>query len=95
MIDADLAWLWQSGDVCQSENGIKNAESFYRLLRPYEGLPRVSRPSETAESGYASFALFAFGFGLDMCGSGRGVNGEWRIVDSRPCVIVFSCPMFL
>mmetsp|Transcript_51889 Transcript_51889/g.105644 ORF Transcript_51889/g.105644 Transcript_51889/m.105644 type:complete len:411 (-) Transcript_51889:125-1357(-) len=44
--------FFQSGDVCQSDNGVKNAESFFRLLRPYEGLPRVSRPSKTAESGY-------------------------------------------
>mmetsp|Transcript_73488 Transcript_73488/g.119272 ORF Transcript_73488/g.119272 Transcript_73488/m.119272 type:complete len:434 (+) Transcript_73488:93-1394(+) len=40
------------GTMSISENGVKNAEAFYRLMRPYEGLPRVFQPSLTAESGY-------------------------------------------
>uniref|UniRef100_A0A7S0VGR9 Uncharacterized protein n=1 Tax=Hemiselmis tepida TaxID=464990 RepID=A0A7S0VGR9_9CRYP len=44
--------FFQGGALAQSENGVKNAESFYRLVRPYEGLPRVLRPSLTTESGY-------------------------------------------
>ena len=43
--------FFQGGQVSQSENGVKNAEAFYRLVRPFEGLPRVLRPSLTTESG--------------------------------------------
>lgn len=45
------ASFFQPGALSVSENGVKNAEGFYRLLRPLEGLPRVFYPSETAESG--------------------------------------------
>lgn len=44
--------FFQGGQIAQSENGVKNAEAFFRLVRPYEGLPRVLRPSLTTESGY-------------------------------------------
>jgi len=44
--------FFQPGTDMVSENGIKNAEAFYKLLRPFEGLPRVSRPSATSDSGY-------------------------------------------
>ena len=45
------ASFFQPGTLAVSENGVKNAEGFYRLLRPLEGLPRVHYPSETADSG--------------------------------------------
>jgi hypothetical protein len=45
------ASFFQPGALSVSENGVKNAEVYYRLLRPLEGLPRVFYPSETAESG--------------------------------------------
>jgi len=45
------ASFFQPGTMSISENGVKNAEAFYRLMRPYEGLPRVFQPSLTAESG--------------------------------------------
>lgn len=51
------ASFFQPGTLAVSENGVKNAEGFYRLLRPLEGLPRVLYPSETAESGYAPSSL--------------------------------------
>ena len=44
--------FFQGGQLAQSENGVKNAEAYFRLVRPYEGLPRVLRPNETTESGY-------------------------------------------
>eukprot|EP00960_Hanusia_phi_P033438 750457-Hanusia_phi.AAC.5 len=44
--------FFQSGEVSQSSNGIHNAQGFYKLLRPYEGLPRMVRPSSRTESGY-------------------------------------------
>jgi len=44
--------FFQSGEVSQSSNGIHNAQGFYKLLRPYEGLPRVMWPSSRSESGY-------------------------------------------
>ena len=44
--------FFQGGELSQSENGIKNAEKFYRLVRPREGVPRILRPSATTESGY-------------------------------------------
>lgn len=46
------ASFFQAGQLAVSENGVKNAEGYYRLLRPLEGLPRVYYPSETADSGY-------------------------------------------
>ena len=44
--------FFQAGTLTVSENGRTNAETFYKLLRPYEGLPRVVYPSETSDSGY-------------------------------------------
>jgi len=44
--------FFQGGKESVSENGIKNAEAFYKLVRPYEGIPRICQPSLTSESGY-------------------------------------------
>jgi hypothetical protein len=48
------ATFFQGGQLSVSENGVKNAEAFYRLLRPFEGRPRVLIPSKTTDSGSAS-----------------------------------------
>jgi hypothetical protein len=42
----------QLGTLQQSENGLENAEKFYRVVRPYEGLARIQKASAVTESGY-------------------------------------------
>ena len=44
--------FFQGGELSLSENGKKNAERYYRLIRPREGVPRVVRPSATTDFGY-------------------------------------------
>jgi len=44
--------FFQGGEISLSENGKKNAERFYKLARPREGVPRVLRPSVTTDFGY-------------------------------------------
>ena len=44
--------FFQGGEISLSENGKKNAERYFRLLRPREGVPRVHRPSATTDFGY-------------------------------------------
>ena len=40
------------GSLQQSENGLENAERFYRVVRPFEALPRIQPASIVTESGY-------------------------------------------
>jgi len=40
------------GALQQSENGNENSERFYKLIRPYEGMSRISLPSAVTNSGY-------------------------------------------
>jgi len=42
----------QPGALQQSKNGNENSERFYKLIRPYEGMSRMSLPSAVANSGY-------------------------------------------
>ena len=44
--------FFQGGTLTVSENGKANAERFYGMLRPHEGLPRIHYPSKTTNSGY-------------------------------------------
>lgn len=44
--------FFTGGTISVSENGKSNAEKFYHLLRPGEGLPRIHYASKTTSSGY-------------------------------------------
>lgn len=49
---ATKTFFSEGQSVEKSENGAKDAEAYYKIIRPYEGLPRIMLPSGTSESGY-------------------------------------------
>ena len=44
--------FFTAGSVNVSGNGRSNAERYYQMLRPREGLPRIFYPSQTTAAGY-------------------------------------------
>jgi len=50
--EAGTMSFFTAGSVNVSDNGRSNAERYYQMLRPREGLPRIFYPSQTTAAGY-------------------------------------------